>query len=361
MSVKRLIAVLALAALVVTAVLLCAGVVGRVPEVQREMRATPTPTPVYGNVMAVTPDPAAPTAAPLLKSGSTGDLVTQLQARLTALGYYHGVMDGQYGPGTKEAVARFQQVNGLDDDGVAGPDTSAALYAPGALPCPTESPATEEPTARPASVDSKPYVRADGLPMLVNAEFPLPDGYAPHELVELNAYCDKTVVKIKYDDTWAEREAVDALQVMLRAAIDEGIGNWQISAAYRDVAYQQKLMNNKVNEYLKEGFSRTRAESAARKTVAEPGTSEHHLGTAFDITVPGVSFAGTKQAEWLAENCWDYGFIQRYTKEKESITGFVAEAWHFRYVGVEHSVIMRDENLCLEEYIDRYGLEIDEE
>ncbi len=361
MSVKRLIAVLALAALVVTAVLLCAGVLARVPKVQSEMRATPTPTPVYGNVMAVTPDPAAPTAAPLLKSGSTGDLVTQLQTRLTALGYYHGKIDGQYGPGTKEAVARFQKVNGLDDDGVAGPDTSAALYAPGALPCPTELPATEEPTARPASVDSKPYVRGDGLPMLVNAEFPLPEGYAPHELVELNAYCDKAVVKIKYDDTWAEREAVDALQVMLRAAMAEGIGNWQISAAYRDVAYQQKLMKNKVNEYLKEGFSRTRAESAARKTVAEPGTSEHHLGTAFDITVPGVSFAGTKQAEWLAENCWDYGFIQRYTKEKESITGFVAEAWHFRYVGVAHSVIMRDENLCLEEYIDRYGLEIDEE
>ena len=57
----------------------------------------------------------------------------------------------------------------------------------------------------------------------------------------------------------------------------------------------------------------------------------------------------------MAEHCWEYGFILRYTEEKEAITGFIAEAWHFRYVGVEHSLIMRDENLCLEEYIEKYG------
>ena len=102
------------------------------------------------------------------------------------------------------------------------------------------------------------------------------------------------------------------------------------------------------------GMSRSKARSATRKTVADPGTSEHHLGTCFDITVPGTTFAGTEQARWLGEHCWDYGFILRYTKDKEKITGFLAEAWHFRYVGEEHARIMRDENLCLEEYLEKY-------
>ena len=89
--------------------------------------------------------------------------------------------------------------------------------------------------------------------------------------------------------------------------------------------------------------------------MAVPGFSEHHLATCFDITVPGVAFAGTKQHKWLLENCWDYGFILRYPEDKTEITGFVAEAWHYRYVGVEHAHIMRDEDLCLEEYIEKHA------
>ena len=86
--------------------------------------------------------------------------------------------------------------------------------------------------------------------------------------------------------------------------------------------------------------------------MAEPGTSEHHLGLAFDVNKQGSStFAGTKHSEWLNEHCWEYGFIIRYTKEKESITGFVAEPWHIRYVGVEHAMYMKEHDLCLEEYV----------
>ncbi|MBR2288965.1 MAG: M15 family metallopeptidase, partial [Clostridia bacterium] len=135
-----------------------------------------------------------------------------------------------------------------------------------------------------------------------------------------------------------------------------GEGNWQISAAYRTVAQQQTLFDRQVNSYIKNnGLSRSKAISATRKTVADPGTSEHHLGLAFDITIPGKTFGSTSQAKWLAENCWDYGFILRYTEEKQQITGFLAEPWHFRYVGTEHSRIMHEENLCLEEYLEAYG------
>lgn len=366
MQPKKLIALICLAVLIVIALILAVRMAVQIPAVQNEMKTTPTPTPVYGNVMVITPDPNAPTPVPVLKNGSEGDTVKQLQQRLQELGYYSGSIDGQFGNGTKNAVMTFQRQHGLDDDGVVGTDTNSMLYSQAAQPCASPTPTmtpmpTVTPDTRPvAAVDAKPYIRADGLPLLVNKLYPLADDYRPYELINMAAYCDPGIVKIKYSDTLAEREAVDALMVMLKAAIDEGIANWQVSAAYRDVAYQQQLFDQQVKAYEKDGMSHSKAVSATQKTVANPGTSEHHLGTAFDITVPGVSFAGTKQANWLAENCWQYGFILRYAKDKESITGFVAEAWHFRYVGAEHSIPMRNLNQCLEEYIEANGLYIEE-
>ena len=94
-----------------------------------EARTTPTPLPRMTNVMAVTPDPNAPTPEPLLRTGMLGDEVTKLQRRLFELNYYHGVIDGQFGPGTKEAVILFQQTNHLEADGVVGPATRDLLYS----------------------------------------------------------------------------------------------------------------------------------------------------------------------------------------------------------------------------------------
>ena len=343
-------------------VTLAVRVAGLAPQVLRERSATPTPAAVYGNVMQVTPDPDAPTAAPVLRKGSSGDEVVRLQTRLAELGYYTGEIDGRFGNGTEEAVVRFQRVNGMDADGRVGEQTAYRLYEDlsGVLPAPAAATPAPTPTAAPteAPAASAPYVRADGLPLVVNKTSPLPEGYKTWKLVTMNDYCDRDVVKIKYDDTKAEAEAVDALMVMLRAAVADGVGSWQVSAAYRDKKYQQRLFDNKVNSLMKEnGLNRSKATQAARRTVADPGTSEHHLGTCFDITVPGKSFAGTKQHKWLAEHCWDYGFILRYTKEKSSVTGFSAEAWHYRWVGQPHAEIMRREDLCLEEYVARYGTE----
>lgn len=92
---------------------------------------------------------------------------------------------------------------------------------------------------------------------------------------------------------------------------------------------------------------------AARKLVAAPGCSEHHTGLAFDITVPGTSFGGTKQAKWLEEHCWEWGFILRYPADKTAITGITNEPWHFRYVGTDAAMEMRETGECLEEYVER--------
>lgn len=194
---------------------------------------------------------------------------------------------------------------------------------------------------------------ADGLPLLVNRDSPLPDDYQPQQLVNMRDYCDSSIVSIKGSEIEGEQIAVDALLAMLMQAQSEGLTSWQISAGYRSVAYQQKLFDDKVYSYRQQGMTGAQARSAARKLVAEPGCSEHHTGLAFDITVPGTSFGGTKQAKWLGEHCWEWGFILRYPADKTAITGITNEPWHFRYVGVDASMEMRETGECLEEYVER--------
>ena len=104
-------------------------------EVRREMSLTPTPLPeIPANVMAVTPDPAAPTPDPVLRTGSRGQEVKDLQSRLYQLGYYSDEIDGQFGGKTKTAVIDFQRANGLDADGMAGTETTNLLYSNDAKP-----------------------------------------------------------------------------------------------------------------------------------------------------------------------------------------------------------------------------------
>lgn len=321
-----------------------------------------TETRLYGSEVytaapvAAAPVPAAqqttPTPVPgVLKKGSSGDEVRRLQERLIALGYLSGAADGKFGSGTQTAVKWFQNVNGLKADGEAGPATQQILYADTAVPAPSPTPV---PTPDAGAV--LPYVRPDGLPLIVSREQPLPEGYQTSQLIVLNDYCDSSVVSMKYEGMRAEIRAADALVTMLRAAKADGIGSWQISAAWRSEADQQQLFDKKVRELMNQnGLSRSKARSAARNTVADPGTSEHHLGTCFDITVPNKSFKGTKQDKWLQQHSWEYGFIQRYPEGKKKITGYTAEAWHYRWVGQPHAEIMHRENLCLEEYVQKYG------
>lgn len=349
-SPARILAGTALLLLLITAAVLGVSAARLYDEVQWAQSLTPTPLPVFGNAMLVTLDPGAPTPEPVVRTGSEGSDVWKLQERLQGLGYYTGTVDGQFGPATLAAVKLFQQQHGLDADGIVGPATSAILYSSEAHPpviTPTPTPA---PTP-----DRQAGTLSDGMPILVNRSTYLPDNYQPVELVDMSDYCDTDLVTIKYSGTKAERIACDALMEMLLAAHADGLTVWQVSAAYRSMEYQQQLFDDKVYEFRQQGFSGDKARSAASRTVAVPGTSEHHLGLAFDITVPGKFFIDTQQAKWLAKNCWDYGFIIRYQEDKIAITDYEYEPWHIRYVGKAHSLIMRDHHLCLEEYLEIYG------
>lgn len=283
--------------------------------------------------------PSSPVSRTLNKN-SKGDDVLLVQQTLQALGYSVGQLDGIYGSGTKEAVRQFQARNGLDADGIAGPQTLEKLFS------------------EQAQTLAKTDVLAGEMPMLVNRDHAVAADFIPADMVDLSEYCDSKLVKIKYNGTQAVREAADALISMLKAAAADGVTNWQVSAAYRSFANQQSMMDYKTNTYLTNnpGWTRSKARSAASHTVADPGTSEHHTGLAFDMTVPGTSvFKGTKQCTWLHKHCWEHGFIIRYPEGKEKITKFTPEAWHIRYVGTRHSIPMRDGGLCLEEYLEQSG------
>ena len=300
-------------------------------------------------------DEASPTVAPpskiiQLKKGSRGEEVLILQQRLQELGYFSDAADGEFGSATRDAVLEFQRRNGLDVDGIAGKQTQKKLYSGEAVPMP--------PPADPVDV------LAGNWPVLTNLDHPVSEDFVPADLVLMTEICSEDLVRIKYPETLGVRRAVEALAKMLTAAREEGLGKWQVSAGYRSYAQQVRMLENSIQSHLKKnsGWSRSRARKAALRTVAEPGASEHHLGLSFDVNVRGSgSFSSTKQCKWMHEHCWEYGFIVRYQKGKEQITGFAPEAWHIRYVGIEHSLIMRDEDLCLEEYLEKYAPDIIDE
>jgi len=407
-----------LAAGVIALLLLVPGTMDAKKILEIEQAATPTPTADVRSMLMVTIDPfntPAPTAV-LLKQGVKGDEVRRLQERLKELGYYDGYVDGAYGPGTEEAVIRFQEQHELTADGIAGETTRSHLYSQSAqvfVPTPAPSPTpgllkkgdngesvrvmqerlkelgyysgevdgdfgggTEEAlrlfqsqndldvdgvAAKMTfsllySEDAKqvtitPTPDPNTLPMLVNREYPVDESFKPRDLVKLKNVIPSSVATVKGSDIEGDRTAVSAMIEMFKAAHADGVTNWQISAGYRSYSYQKKLFDKQVQEYRNEGFSQANAVSATRQTVADPGTSEHHTGLAFDITVPGTLFKGTKEQIWLHKHCWEYGFVIRYQEDKEKITGYLAECWHIRYVGLPHSIDMRDRNLCLEEYL----------
>ena len=112
---------------------------------------------------------------------------------------------------------------------------------------------------------------------------------------------------------------------MYRAAKEDDI-NLSIYTGYRSYGQQQRLYNETVNNVGKE---------EADKTCPRPGSSEHQLGLALDLNSTDPDFANTKEAKWLNDNCYKYGFIIRYPKGKEKETGFEYKPWHVRYVGKE--------------------------
>ena len=178
---------------------------------------------------------------------------------------------------------------------------------------------------------------------LVNSDNPLGMDYQPQ-------------LKSVRGDLQMEARAADYMLRMVEDAKKDGV-SLLICSAYRSVARQEVLYNNKVDYYLNKGFSKDEAKVRAAQVVAAPGTSEHNLGLAADIVTPSYQmldegFEKTDACKWLKANAYKYGFILRYPKDKFEKTKVIYEPWHYRFVGIDHAKAIYESGLCLEEYLE---------
>ncbi|MED1468575.1 M15 family metallopeptidase [Bacillus salipaludis] len=207
----------------------------------------------------------------------------------------------------------------------------------------TESP--KKPTVKKPKGDSIQTVsNPESIPVLVNKQNKLPDSYNPKDLVATKV--DFFGAPVGSDKRKMRKEAADALQKLFAGAQKDGVTLLGVSA-YRSHVTQVALFNTYVK---RDGFEKARTYSAL------PGTSEHETGLAIDVTggdgkcAASDCFGGTKEAVWLEKHVAEYGFIIRYPKGKEAITGYQYEPWHIRYVGKEIATKIMDKGITLEEY-----------
>lgn len=139
-----------------------------------------------------------------------------------------------------------------------------------------------------------------------------------------------------------DSDASNAFLKMQSDAKKEGL-NLRLSSGFRSYKEQSEIYKSFVKNY---------GQTSADTFSARPGHSEHQTGLAIDLNSIDDSFAETPECTWVHENCYKYGFILRYPKGKEKITGYKYEPWHIRYLGVEMATEVYESNLCLEEFLD---------
>ena len=137
------------------------------------------------------------------------------------------------------------------------------------------------------------------------------------------------------------KEANEALKRMQADASAIGL-DLKLVSGFRSYNTQYNLYNN---------YVRINGQAKADTFSARPGYSEHQTGLAFDVGSTKGSFANTAESKWLEQNCHLYGFIIRYPKGKTSITGYIYEPWHIRYLGVDTATKVKQTGLTLEEYL----------
>ncbi|MBS3681449.1 D-alanyl-D-alanine carboxypeptidase family protein [Ornithinibacillus massiliensis] len=180
---------------------------------------------------------------------------------------------------------------------------------------------------------------------LINKQHALPADYVPADLV----FPD---VPFPFVEDLPKKQirqvAADALEELFAAAEQEGL----------DLYAQSGFRSFETQEYLFASYVSNHGEEEANKFSARPGESEHQSGLAMDVTSPQVNFdlviefGDTKEGKWLKDHAAEYGFIIRYPKGKEDITGYQYEPWHIRYVGVKTASEIMERDITLEEYLE---------
>ncbi len=181
-----------------------------------------------------------------------------------------------------------------------------------------------------------------GMLLLVNAENPLPDEYDSEvrkDLVEIDPkYRNNNYV------TQIHKDVYPYITAMVANAQKEGV-DLKVWSPFRSYAIQKDLFQKQVNRVGGD-------EEKAATVVARPGTSEHNTGLCADFNMASDAFENTEMYRWMKENAEDYGFVMRYRKDKQPITGVIHESWHWRVVGINHAKQMNQLHMCLVVYVE---------
>lgn len=176
--------------------------------------------------------------------------------------------------------------------------------------------------------------------ILVNKYNQLPKDYAPEDLTDISIqYC--------YGDNEVSNEVYQKYISMYNAAKEEDL-YLIITSAFRDYEFQDQLWNQ---------YAKSQGEEWADSVAARAGHSEHQTGLTLDIVTYNSNmneFENTDEFKWLQKHAHEYGFIMRYPKDKEDITGYDYESWHYRYVGVETATKIHELGITYDEYYAYY-------
>jgi len=256
--------------------------------------------------------------------GDGGEAVKRIQQVLLLLAYNIKV-DSIYGEQTKGIILDIQKKypESLISDGIYGQKTRSQL---------------EKLLLSNCHIIQNP----DNVLVLVNKENSLPQNYIPSDLVFPNVpFSFEEILPKKY----MRKDAAIALEQLFQKAQQDDI-SLTAESGYRSYDRQTEIFTRNIKE-----------SPDANQTSARPGESEHQTGLSMDVSSPSVnnqlsaSFGDTREGLWLAKNAADFGFIIRYPKDKENITGYQYEPWHLRYVGMPVSQTIAKNNLTLEEYL----------
>ncbi len=172
--------------------------------------------------------------------------------------------------------------------------------------------------------------------LLVNNTFPMKQNSIKEDIAPLSSIPEMgKQFGTSIDSISLSIEVGHVFSNMMEAAKKDGLVHFSVNSGFRSFEEQAKLYNELGSAY-----------------ALPPGYSEHNLGLSIDVGSTLMKMESAPEGKWMEENAWKYGFILRYPKDKTDITGIEYEPWHFRYVGLPHSVIMKELDLVLEEYIE---------
>lgn len=181
--------------------------------------------------------------------------------------------------------------------------------------------------------------KLNDISILINKYIKVPDNYTPNNLVKMEKYAknDIYLVDEAYKNFVKMVEAAKVLNLNIRAI-----------SAYRDISYQENLYSN---------YYKTDSKENVDTYSARAGHSEHHTGLCIDVDNINSNyeyFEYTDEYQWMINNSYKYGYILRYPKGKENITGYMYESWHYRYVGKKASTYIHKNGITYDEYFVRF-------